>query len=77
MDAKGKYAQFVNEKTGEFYSWFSGKDGFVSQALRQISASDGANIKWYFAEETTMNAVKTLFEKNGITGIELIYEALK
>lgn len=45
--------------------------------MRQISASDGARIQWFFAEEKTMNVVRELFEKNGISGIELIFEAIK
>ncbi|MBQ9935243.1 MAG: hypothetical protein IJO70_05275 [Lachnospiraceae bacterium] len=74
LEAKGKYSQFVNKETGEFFDWFSGKQDFVEQARRQIAASENARIQWYFAEEETLNAVQDLFMEYGITGIELIYE---
>ncbi|RKM58586.1 hypothetical protein D6856_12595 [Butyrivibrio sp. XB500-5] len=75
LDAKGKYSQFINESTGEFYEWFSGKQSLINEAKRQIVASEGAKIQWYFAEEETLNVVQDLFMDNGITGIELIFEA--
>lgn len=77
LDAKGKYAQFVNKNTGEFYNWFTGSEDLVNEAWRQIYASEGARIQWYFAEESSMNAVKVLFENEGVEGIELIFEAMK
>lgn len=77
LDAKGKYAQFVNKETGEFKSWFSGKQELVNEAKRQINASEHAPIQWYFAEESSMNATKSVFADEGITGIELIYQPLK
>ena len=43
----------------------------------QIYASEGARIQWYFAEESSMNAVKVLFENEGVEGIELVFEAMK
>ena len=77
LDAKGKYAQFINKKTGEFYEWFSGKDSLIAEARRQIDASEGAKIQWYFAEEESLNVVQDLFMDKGITEIELIFEAPK
>lgn len=77
LEAKGKYAQFINQDTGEFFNWYSGKQSFINQAMRQINASEGAKIQWYFAEEETLNAVQDLFMDEGITGIELIFEAPK
>lgn len=44
LDAKGKYAQFVDKNTGEFYDWFKGKDALVNEAKRQIEASEGARL---------------------------------
>ena len=73
IETKSYYSQFVNNTTGEFYGWFSGADGFVDQANRQIQASGGMPIYWYFAEESTMNATQSLFEANNITGIEFRY----
>lgn len=75
LDAKGKYAQFVSKATGEFYDWFKGKDALVNEARRQIAASEGARIQWYFAEQKALEATKILFEENNIKGIELIFQA--
>ena len=75
LDAKGKYAQFIDKSTGEFYEWFSGKDSLIAEARRQINASEGAKIQWYFAEEESLNVVQDLFMEKGIVEIELIYEA--
>ena len=77
LDAKGKYSQFIDKSTGEFCEWFSGKETLVSEARRQISASEGAKIQWYFAEEESLNAVQDLFIDRGITEIQLIFQAPK
>lgn len=77
LDAKGNYSQFINKNTGEFYDWFTGKQGLLDEARRQIDASEGARIQWYFAEEETRDVVQELFSDKGITEIELIFEAPK
>ena len=77
LDAKGKYTQFINQNTGEFYGWFAGKQDLLDEAARQIKASEGAKIQWYFAEEEALDVVQDLFMNNGITEIELIFEAPK
>jgi len=77
LDAKGKYAQFIDKSTGGFYEWFSGKDSLIAEARRQIDAAEGAKIKWYFAEEESLNVVQDLFMDVEITDIELIFEAPK
>ncbi len=41
LDAKGKYSQFINKDTGEFFDWFKGKDYLLQEAQRQIVASEG------------------------------------
>lgn len=46
------------------------------QAKRQIRASNGLKIEWYFAERETMDLVQDLFTENDIN-ITLIYEPLK
>jgi RHS repeat-associated protein len=75
LEAKNGYDKWVRSKTGEFYNSFKGKQGLVDQARRQIEAAKGANIEWHFASEKTLNATKTLFEKNGITsGIKYVYD---
>ena len=45
IECKAGYSQFINKKTGEFFSWFNGKQGFIDQALRQLNASGGNKIK--------------------------------
>ena len=77
LDAKGKYAQFIDKNTGEFYDWFSGKESLIAEAKRQILASEGSKIQWYFAEKESLNVVQDLFMDKGIMGIELIFEAPK
>ena len=54
-----------------------GKDSLIDQANRQIRASEGASINWYFSEEVSMNATKSLFQSEGIKGINFIFEPLK
>lgn len=77
LDAKGKYSQFINKNTGEFYDWFSGKQSLVDEATRQINASEGAKIQWHFAEEESLNVVQDLFIDEGITEIEFIFDPPK
>jgi hypothetical protein len=77
LDAKGKYAQFINKNTGEFYDWFSGKKDLIDEAVRQLRASEGAKIQWYFAEQSALDAVQNLFENQGIQNIELIFQPAK
>lgn len=72
LDAKSGMSNFVN-KQGEFYDWFNGKQGLLDQARRQLQAADGNRIRWTFENEDVMNATKTLFEENGIEGIELMH----
>lgn len=77
IEAKGSYNNFVNKKTGEFYDWFNGQNSLADQANRQIAASKGAQINWYFSDQSSMNATKSLFQTQGIKGINYIYEPIK
>ncbi len=76
IEAKGSYKNFINKNTGGFHKWFTGKDGLINQANKQLNASEGAQVNWYFSEEATLNAVKTLFKNEGIQGINYYYEPL-
>ena len=60
-----------------FFEWFDGEKEFVDSARRQILASEGARIQWYFAEKESMDVVQRLFDKEGIDWIELIFEPAK
>ena len=63
LEAKGKY-EFLLSK-----GW--AQEGLLKQARSQITAAKGTAIEWHFAEEGAANAVKSLFEKNGIKGIDV------
>jgi len=71
LEAKGIYSNFVN-KSGEFYEWFTGSEGLVNQARRQIAAADGMAVKWFFNDVVSLEATKKLLLKEGISGIELV-----
>ncbi len=77
IEAKGNYFNFVNKNSGEFYKWFDGKKSLVNQANRQISVANGITIKWYFNDEISMNAVRYLFEKESVKGIEFILKPME
>ena len=73
IEAKAHYSQFVS-KSGTFKEWFSGANGFVDQARRQLAAANGTPITWYFQEESVRNATEILFKQNGIKGINLVFK---
>lgn len=73
LEAKNGYDRWVSSKTGEFYNSFKGKDGLLIQARRQLEAANGADIEWHFSNQKSLNATKSLFEKNGIKeGIKFV-----
>ncbi|EFL32711.1 predicted protein [Streptomyces viridochromogenes DSM 40736] len=76
LDAKGyEYAKWV--KDGKFVPFFSGADGLVKQANRQLDAVKAAGtktqIRWDIAEYDAYVAIKNLFSEKGITGITLVH----
>ena len=76
IEVKSYYSQFVDPNTGEYKDWFFGANSLVDQANRQIIASDGMPICWYFAEESAMNATQALFDAYSINGIDFKYVPL-
>ena len=76
IDAKGKYDQFVDDKSGTFKDWYTGYFGILDEAGRQVRASEGAPIVWYFAQERSKNVFRKLLE-NIFPQIECIYMPLK
>jgi hypothetical protein len=74
IDAKSGYGNFVKKGGDEFQKWFTGKEGLIDQARRQIGAADGAKIQWYFQNNAAMQATQKLFNREGLKGIELIFK---
>ena len=72
LEAKSSYDGFVG-KDGVFQPWFNGKDALIAQGRNQIAAADGAPIEWNFSSQKTMDATKTLFKDNNISGINFKY----
>jgi hypothetical protein len=73
IDAKGPgYDRFL-ESNGAFKPWFSGANGLVNDANRQLAAANGVPIQWRVAEERTANAIRDLFAANGVNGIDVVY----
>ena len=77
IEVKGNYSNFVDKSTGEFQEWFTGQDSIVYQANRQLTAANGVKIQWYFNDEISMNAVKKLFLREEIEGIQFILKPMK
>lgn len=77
IEAKGSYANFIDNNTGTFHEWFSGQQGLIKQANSQIRASGGMPINWYFSDTASINATQLLFQREGITGINLIFKPLE
>jgi RHS repeat-associated protein len=75
LEAKSSYDNFV-KASGEFKAWFRGAEGLLSQARDQIKAANGTAIEWHFKAEKTYLATKKLFEKEGIEGINLIFNPI-
>jgi RHS repeat-associated protein len=75
VDAKSGYGSFVNPANGKFHGWFTGVEGLVDQARRQLIASEGTQIQWYFQNNAAMQATQKLFNQRGVQGIELIFKS--
>ncbi|MGI4823597.1 MAG: polymorphic toxin-type HINT domain-containing protein [Janthinobacterium lividum] len=79
IDAKsaGGYVKALDSKTGLFKPWFRGAQGLIDQANRQLGAAKGANIEWHFESQAVRDATQKLFDRAGVTGINLLYTAPK
>ncbi|MGI5175327.1 polymorphic toxin-type HINT domain-containing protein [Dactylosporangium sp. CA-152071] len=76
IDAKGYgYTSFI--VNGEFIEaeWYTGADDLVKQARRQLNAAQGtgSSIYWPVAEEETAIAIRNLFAREGIVGIDVVF----
>jgi hypothetical protein len=77
IDTKSKgYRNFINPNSGEFQDWFknssTGGKGLVEQGRRQVAASGGAKIQWYFEDQVSLEATKKLLVDEGFP-IEYIH----
>lgn len=45
----------------------------VDQAERQLAAAGGTPITWSVAEQPVVGAINSLFARNGISGINVMY----
>jgi hypothetical protein len=72
IDAKGPgYTNFA--KNGKFRDWFTGAEDLVKQAKNQLRAANGVPIRWHIAESDAVNAIRKLFARERITGIEIVH----
>jgi antitoxin (DNA-binding transcriptional repressor) of toxin-antitoxin stability system len=57
----------------EAKKYFKGAERLVSQAARQSRVANGMPIRWHVAEPRMVDILKGLFQKDGITGIDVVY----
>ncbi|WNG31900.1 hypothetical protein F0U62_35860 [Cystobacter fuscus] len=77
LEAKGPgYANKFFD-TLEPKAWFknTGAQALVDQARRQLAAvrGKGISIRWHIAEEKTAEAIRLLFQRSRVVGIEVVY----
>ncbi|MGZ3457733.1 MAG: Tox-REase-5 domain-containing protein [Archangium sp.] len=77
LEAKGPgYAnKFLENLEPERWFEHSGAKDLVEQAKRQLKAAmkTGTPIRWHVAEEKVAEAIRLLFERNEVVGIEVVY----
>jgi RHS repeat-associated protein len=72
LDAKGPgYSTFV--RNGRFQPWYRGANQLVGQARRQVGAANGTPIRWHVAEQEAADAMRSLLQRNGIQGIDVVH----
>jgi len=75
VDAKGPgYANFVTN--GVFRDWFTGEKALLDQARQQIAAAHGAPITWHVAEQEAVDAIRALFARWHIAGINVVHTSV-
>lgn len=71
LEAKGPgYDRFLLPN-GEFQSWFTGDQGMINEAIRQVTAAGETPIEWHVAEWRSYNAISTLLDE--YDSIQVIY----
>ncbi|WP_283137133.1 Tox-REase-5 domain-containing protein [Rhizohabitans arisaemae] len=69
IDAKGKYAQFIDKTTGDFHSWWehaqnSGLPKMLETALRHVRAGAGRPVEWWCAEREFAHLLNERFRED-------------
>jgi hypothetical protein len=72
LDAKGPGYEWA-VKNGQFIRKYKGAESLLDQAQRQVRAANGTPIRWEVAEAKTVEAIRNMFRKNGITGIDVVH----
>jgi len=63
LEAKSRYSQFIDKKTGTWHEWFKGEKAIMEQADRQVAAAKGLLIEWHFEEEIVRDLVVEMLKK--------------
>jgi hypothetical protein len=72
LDAKGPGYEWA-VKNGQFIRKYKGAESLLDQAQRQLRAAGGTPIRWEVAEAKTAEAIRNMFRRNGITGIDVVH----
>ena len=67
VDAKGRYAQFIDPDTGDWYDFFgdsrrSGLGKLLERARDQVDVADGRPVEWWCAEPEPADLFNEAFE---------------
>jgi hypothetical protein len=72
QDAKGPgYARFF--ENGAPKAWWGGAGKLVNEARSQLAVSSGWQVEWHVAEEDAFHGIRSLLQRNGLTGIRVIH----
>jgi hypothetical protein len=72
LDAKGPGYEWA-VRNGQFIRRYNGAQSLLEQAQRQLRAAGGTPIRWEVAEARTAEAIRNMFRRNGITGIDVVH----
>ena len=72
LDAKGRYSQFIDRRTGLFYDWFA--DSEASKLRTHYIAAQGQPIVLYGSQQETVVAWQDIIRKAGAEGgVTVVY----
>ena len=67
------YAKHYDEKLDP-KRYFQGAKKLLETARRQTRVANGVPVRWYVAEEEMVGILEKMLEKDGLLGIEVVYE---